>query len=80
MPPTEECTSIESARPKSSGEVFIEELIVDALITTAIVWGLVLLGEPLLHVLMSPVLIILTLAGVAHLTFKALRHHEQNAT
>lgn len=80
MTSTEERISIQPTSPKSRGEVFIEKLIVDALITTAIAWGLVLLGEPVLHVLASPLFIILTLAGMAHLTFKALRHDPNTAT
>jgi len=35
---------------------------------------LVLLGEPLHHVMRSPLFIILTVAGLAHLTAKAHRH------
>lgn len=53
--------------------VFTEELIVDVAVTAAIVWGLVLLGEPLGHVLRSPLFIILTVAGLTHLTVKAVR-------
>ena len=79
MTSTEERTSLESPGTKSRSDVFFEELIVDVLVTAAIVWGLVLLGEPLLHVLTSPLFIILTLAGVAHLTLKALRHDPLNA-
>ncbi len=44
------------------------------MITTIIVWGLVLLGEPLLHVLRSPLFIILTAAGLIHLGAKVHRH------
>lgn len=61
---------------KTRFEYVIEELIVDVLITVAIVWGLVALGEPLLHVLTSPLFIILTVAGLGHLTFKALQHDQ----
>lgn len=52
---------------------FVEELLVDALITAAIVWGFVLLGEPLVHVLKSPIFIALTVGGLARLIYKTLR-------
>jgi hypothetical protein len=57
--------------------VFIGELFVDVAITVVIVWGLVLLGEPLSHVLTSPLFIVLTLGGLIHLTVKALRHRPE---
>ncbi len=78
MTTTDERVSTDTCSPKGRGEVFLEELIVDVFITAAIVWGLVLLGEPLVHVLTSPLFVILTLGGLAHLTFKALRHDRQN--
>ncbi|MCP3934819.1 MAG: hypothetical protein GY708_05535 [Actinomycetia bacterium] len=55
-------------------QVFSEEFLADVVITTIIVWGLVLLGEPLLHVLRSPLFIILTAAGLIHLGAKVHRH------
>ncbi len=52
---------------------FICELTVDSVTTAAIVWGLVLLGEPLAHVLTSPLFIVLTTAGLARLGQKTFR-------
>lgn len=50
-----------------------EELTIDIVVTVAIVWGLVLLGEPLAHVLTSPLFIVLTIGGVGHLAYKGYR-------
>lgn len=77
---TEESTSIGTAGQKSRSEVFIEELIVDVLVTIAIVWFVVWLGEPLLHVLRSPLFITLTLGGLAHLTYKAVCHNPSGSS
>ncbi len=61
---------------KPEGRVmrFMGELAVDAVITAAIVWGLVLAGEPLVHVLSSPLFVVLTGAGLIHLVRKTFRH------
>ncbi|MCP4085463.1 MAG: hypothetical protein GY745_10490 [Actinomycetia bacterium] len=74
MPPTPVQGVVAIPTRKTRLEVFTEEIGVDIVITVAIVWGLVLLGEPLLQVVMSPVFIILTIAGLAHLTAKTYRH------
>ena len=73
MPETAILKSTKTTSPKGRAERFIEELIVDILITAAIVWGLVLLGEPLTHVLTSPLLIILTGGGLIRLVYKTVR-------
>lgn len=52
---------------------FVEELLVDAVITAAIVWAFVLLGDSFLHVLTSPIFIVLTVGGLARLVYKTLR-------
>ncbi|MEZ5217281.1 MAG: hypothetical protein R2715_12060 [Ilumatobacteraceae bacterium] len=46
---------------------------IDAVITAAIVWVFVLLGEPLSHVLTDPIFIVLTLGGLARLVHKTFR-------
>lgn len=68
-------TSIETPQSSPKGWVqhFIEELIADIAITAAIAWGLVLLGEPLTHVLRSPLFIVLTIASLGHLADKKWR-------
>ncbi len=72
-----ETTPITTATSKSPLERFIEELVVDSVITVAIVWGLVLLGEPLHHILVSPVFIVLTALGIISLIGKTLRHNTE---
>lgn len=71
-------TTIVSGQPDVDNEhnrvaKFVEELLVDAVITAAIVWVFVLLGDSLVHVLTSPIFIVLTLGGLARLVYKTLR-------
>ncbi len=68
-----ETTPTTTAKSKSPLEHFVGELAVDIVITVAIVWGLVLLGEPLHHILVSPVFIVLTALGIIGLIGKTLR-------
>jgi len=64
-------------RSKSRTRFVLEELVVDALITAAILWVLVLLGEPLIAILTSPVFIAIMAAGIASIAWKAYRHQPE---
>lgn len=68
-----------AAGPKSRARRFVEELVLDVLITTAIVWGLVLIGEPLFDVFRSPLFIILTGGGLIYLIYKTFRRQDDGA-
>lgn len=59
-------------KAKSRLRVFIEELIVDALITAAIVWAFVLLGTPLVDIITGPIFIVLVTGGLVYLI--VIRH------
>ncbi len=61
-------------RFKSRTRFVLEELVVDALITAAILWVLVLLGEPLVAILTSPVFIAIMAVSIAYIAWKAYRH------
>lgn len=63
-----------SKRNVSRVRFVLGELVVDALVTIAIVWVLVLLGEPLTAILTSPVFLVLVTASLAYLAWKAYRH------
>jgi hypothetical protein len=54
-------------KAKSRLRVFFEELIVDALITAAIVWAFVLLGTPLVDIVTGPIFIVLVTGGLVYL-------------
>ena len=58
---------------KSRLRVFFEELIVDALMTAAIVWAFVLLGTPLVDIVTGPIFIVLVTGGLVYLTVKSIR-------
>jgi hypothetical protein len=64
-----------TAEQKAKGRlrVFFEELIVDALITAAIVWAFVLLGTPLVDIITGPIFIVLVTGGLVYLIFKGIR-------
>lgn len=67
-----------TARPKSRAERFVEGLVLDVLITAAIVWGLVLVGEPLFDVSRSPLFIIFTGGGLIYLIHKTFRNKDNS--
>jgi hypothetical protein len=60
-------------KAKSRLRVFFEELIVDALITAAIVWAFVLLGTPLVDIVTGPIFIVLVTGGLVYLIVKSIR-------
>ena len=60
-------------KAKSRLRGFFEELIVDALITAAIVWAFVLLGTPLVDIVTGPIFIVLVTGGLVYLTVKSIR-------
>ncbi len=64
---------IDTSEPEGRLGVLIEGLVADVVITALIVWGFVLLGEPLRDVLTSPIFIVLTLGGLVRLASKTAR-------
>lgn len=60
-------------KAKSRLRVFFEELIVDALMTAAIVWAFVLLGTPLVDIVTGPIFIVLVTGGLVYLIVKSIR-------
>lgn len=63
---------------KSRMRFILEELAADAVITAAIIWVLVLLGEPLVAILTSPVFIAIMTVSLAYIAWKAY-HHQPHA-
>ena len=61
-------------RTASRVRFVLQELAIDALITAAILWVLVLLGEPLAAIITSPWFIVLMAASLAYIAWKAYRH------
>ena len=66
-------------RTVSRAKCELRELAVDALITAAILWVLVLLGEPLAAIITSPVFIVLMAGSLACIAWKAYRHKPADA-
>ncbi len=64
---------IDTNRPRSRLGVLIEGLVADVAITAVIVWGFVLLGEPLRDVLTSRIFIVLTVGGLIRLVYRTAR-------
>lgn len=63
-----------SKHSKSRMRFVLEELAVDLVITAAILWVLVLLGEPLAAILTSPVFIAIMAVSLAYIAWRAYRH------
>jgi hypothetical protein len=66
-------------RTSSRARFVLQELAVDALVTAAIVWVLVLLGESLAAIITSPVFIVLMATSLAYIAWKACRHRPADA-
>ena len=66
-------------RTASRAGLVLQELVVDTLVTAAILWVLVLLGEPLAAIITSPVFIVLMAGSLAYVAWKAYRHKPADA-
>jgi hypothetical protein len=66
-------------RTASRARFVLQELAVDALLTAAILWVLVLLGEPLAAIITSPLFIVLMAGSLAYIAWKAYRHKPAGA-
>ncbi|GEM_PF-3563347 len=66
-------------RTASRAGSVLGELAIDALITAAILWALVLLGEPLAAIITSPWFIVLMAGSLAYIAWKAYRHKPADA-
>ena len=70
---------VSSKRTASRARFVLQELAVDALVTAAILWVLVLLGEPLVAIVTSPFFVILMAGSLACIAWKAYRHTPADA-
>lgn len=66
-------------RTASRARFVLQEPTVDVLITAAILWVLVLLGEPLAAVITSPWFIVLMAGSLAYIAWTAYRHKPADA-
>ena len=73
------CPMASPKRTASRARIVLQELAVDALVTAAILWVLVLLGEPLTAIITSPLFIVLMAGSLAYIAWKAYRHKPADA-
>ena len=66
-------------RTASRAKFVLQEVAVDALVTAAILWVLVLLGEPFAAILTSPLFIVLMTGSLAAIAWKTYRHTPADA-